>query len=58
MDMSKMKDFRTSMGLNKKQLAILCKVSLNTITSWEDEIGTPSPENMKKLESALMQRKD
>ncbi len=58
MNLHDIKKLREGLSMTQIDLALACGVSTKTVQTWERGAGKPEPENMEKLEAALMQRKD
>lgn len=50
---AKMKDHRLELKLTQADVALAVGVSLTTYQLWEKGVTTPTPENLKKLNSVL-----
>jgi len=48
-----MKDHRLELKLTQADVALAVGVSLTTYQLWEKGVTTPTPENLKKLNSVL-----
>ncbi len=48
--MSNLKAMRQKYNLTQMNIAKAIGVSINTIAKWENNVSTPSDDNMKKLE--------
>lgn len=51
--MNNIKFYRKKKGLTQTELGILCGVSKNTISAWENEVFSPTIDNIKNLLYAL-----
>lgn len=47
------KNRRKKLGLTQMQLAEACGVSLATVRLWENNVGNPNEENLKRLLEVL-----
>nr|DAH69869.1 MAG TPA: Helix-turn-helix XRE-family like protein [Caudoviricetes sp.] len=49
--MSNLKAMRQKYNLTQMNIAKAIGVSINTITKWENNVSTPSEDNLKKLDN-------